>query len=39
MSTVTIGVTSRDETEERMRRAFRGEKQGAFIGFATLAGC
>lgn len=24
------------ETKARMRRAFRGEKQGAFIGFASL---
>jgi predicted transcriptional regulator len=36
MSTVTIGVTSIEETSERMRRAFGGEEQGAFIGFASL---
>ena len=36
MNTVTIGVSSVDETEGRMRRAFRGEKQGAYIGFASL---
>ncbi|HXQ67950.1 MAG TPA: transcriptional regulator [Alphaproteobacteria bacterium] len=36
MNTVTIGVSSLDETKGRMRRAFRGEKQGAFIGFASL---
>lgn len=36
MNTVTIGVSSLDETKSRMRRAFRGERQGAFIGFASL---
>ena len=36
MNTVTIGVSSVDETKARMRRAFRGEKQGAYIGFASL---
>ena len=36
MNTVTIGVASLDATKGRMRRAFRGEKQGAFIGFASL---
>lgn len=36
MSSVTIGVASIGETRGRMRRAFRGEKQGAFIGFASL---
>ncbi len=36
MNTVTIGVSSVDDTKGRMRRAFRGEKQGAFIGFASL---
>ena len=36
MNTVTIGVSSLDETKSRMRRAFRGEKQGAFIAFASL---
>ncbi len=36
MNTVTIGVSSVDETKGRMRRAFRGGKQGAFIGFASL---
>jgi len=32
---VTIGISSEDDTKTRMRRAFQGEKQGAFIGFAT----
>ena len=36
MNTVTIGVSSVDETKARMRRAFGGEKQGAYIGFASL---
>jgi predicted transcriptional regulator len=36
MNTVTIGVASIGETRARMRRAFGGEKQGAFIGFASL---
>lgn len=36
MSSVTIGVSSADETKARMRRAFGGEAQGAFIGFASL---
>ena len=36
MNTVTIGVSAIDETKGRTRRAFRGEKQGAFIGFASL---
>lgn len=36
MNTVTIGVAPLEATKGRMRRAFRGEKQGAFIGFASL---
>jgi predicted transcriptional regulator len=41
MNTVTIGVASIGETRARMRRAPElvegcGEKQGAFIGFASL---
>lgn len=36
MNTVTIGVSSLEATKGRMRRAFRGEKQGAFIGFDNL---
>jgi predicted transcriptional regulator len=36
MNTVTIGVASIGETRARMRRAFGGEKQGAFIGFVSL---
>ncbi len=36
MNTLTVGVSSLDETKGRMRRAFRGEKQRAYIGFASL---
>lgn len=36
MTTVTIGVSPLGESKGRTRRAFRGEKQGAFIGFASL---
>ena len=36
MNTVTIGVSSADETKERMRGAFRGEIQGAYIAFDSL---
>lgn len=36
MNTVTIGVASLEATKGLMRRAFRGERQGAFIGFASL---
>jgi predicted transcriptional regulator len=35
MTTVTIGISSVEETEARMLRAFSGEAQGAFISFAT----
>jgi predicted transcriptional regulator len=36
MNTVTIGVSSVDETKKRIGRACLGEKEGAFIGFANL---
>lgn len=36
MSTVTIGISSVESAKKRMHRAFRGERQGAFIGFATV---
>lgn len=36
MNTVTIGVSSPEAVKARMRRAFKGEKQGAFISFASL---
>ena len=36
MNTLTVGVASLDDSKERMRHAFRGEKQGAFIAFASL---
>ncbi|HLY57579.1 MAG TPA: transcriptional regulator [Stellaceae bacterium] len=35
MTTVTIGISSIEDTKTRMRGAFRGEEQGAFIGFAS----
>ena len=37
MTMVTIGVSSVDDTKARMRRAFDGEEQGAFIGFPSVA--
>ena len=36
MSTVTIGVSSVDDTNRRMLAAFAGQPQGAFIGFASI---
>ena len=35
MTKVTIGISSHEDTKARMRRAFRSEKQGAFISFAS----
>ena len=35
MTTVTIGVSSVDDSSARMVRAFRGETQGTFITFAS----
>jgi len=35
MTTVTIGIAKRDDTKARMRRAFQGKAQGAFIVFAS----
>ena len=35
MSTVTIGISSLEDTKARALRAFKGKPQGAFIGFAT----
>jgi predicted transcriptional regulator len=35
MTTMTIGISSVDDTKARMLRAFHGEEQGAFISFAT----
>lgn len=37
MTTVTIGVSSVEETKARMLRAVQGEDQGAFISFASAA--
>ena len=36
MSTVTIGVTSLDDTKDRMGRAFGGEAQEAHISFDSV---
>ena len=36
MSSVRIGISSIEETKSRMRRAFEGEAQGAFISFASI---
>ncbi len=35
MTTVTLGISSADDTKARMLRAFQGKGQGAFISFAT----
>jgi predicted transcriptional regulator len=35
MNAVTFGISPLGETKKRMLGAFRGKKQGAFIGFAT----
>jgi predicted transcriptional regulator len=35
MTTVTIKVSSNEDTRARMLGAFRGEEQGAFISFAS----
>jgi predicted transcriptional regulator len=35
MTTVTIGLSSVDDTKARMLGAFAGEEQGAFISFAS----
>jgi predicted transcriptional regulator len=35
MTTVTIGISSVEDTKARMHGAFKAKKQGAFISFAT----
>jgi predicted transcriptional regulator len=37
MRTVTLEVSSREETDRRLRRAFESKPQGAFISFETPA--
>ena len=37
MRTVTLEVSSREETDRRLLRAFEGEPQGEFISFDTPA--
>ncbi|ATU92898.1 transcriptional regulator [Phyllobacterium zundukense] len=36
MNTVTVGVSSLDEAKQRLAGAFRGEKQGTFLTFASV---
>lgn len=36
MRTVTLGVSSIEETKRQMAAAFRGEKQGEFLSFASV---
>jgi predicted transcriptional regulator len=36
MSTVTISISSTNETKARIRRAFDGKKQAAYISFPSL---
>ena len=36
MRTVTLGVSSIEETKRQMAAAFRGKKVGAFISFTTI---
>jgi predicted transcriptional regulator len=35
MKTVTLQVAKLDDVKRRLRRAFKGKKQGAYISFAT----
>src|SRR4030067_3199672 len=35
MRTVTLEVSSREKTNQRFQRAFKGESQGAFISFES----
>ena len=35
MTTVTLGISSVEDTKARMRRAFQGKEQGAFISFGS----
>jgi predicted transcriptional regulator len=36
MGAVTIGIAALEDAKSRMRRAFEGRAQGAFISFATV---
>ncbi len=36
MAGVTIGISGLEDTKDRMRRAFAGQEQGAFISFETV---
>jgi predicted transcriptional regulator len=35
MTTVTLGVASLDDAKARLSRAFKGERQGAFLSFES----
>jgi predicted transcriptional regulator len=35
MTTVTIGIASKEDAKARMLQAFHGKKKGAFISFAS----
>jgi predicted transcriptional regulator len=35
MTTMTITIARREDARTRMRRAFRGKEQGAFLSFAS----
>ena len=37
MKTVTIGVSSREEVKRRLAHAFKGERQGSRISFASAS--
>ena len=36
MNIVTVGISDLDQAKQRVAAAFRGEKQGAFLTFASL---
>src|SRR5260221_12487934 len=36
MAGVTIGISGLEDKKDRMRRAFAGQEQGAFISFETV---
>jgi predicted transcriptional regulator len=36
MSTVTIGISNREETKRRVEKAFRGEAHGEFLSFESV---
>ncbi len=36
MKTVTVGISTLDQMQNRMAAAFKGESQGAFLSFASV---